>query len=154
MENSFPATSATLAISTTCFCSPISRHLEKVRVALGCTLMPSLSESVCQCLKEREKSYPMHTSLFTMQFLYLPISHLPYNYSHSHFYLSVFPFYPYHTSIYQLLYLPVSHARVPEALDEWYVWAERLNLILDHVYDTQTSRILPEKKLKQVTYSL
>ena len=51
MENSFPATSATLEIVSAWFCSPISRHLENVREALGCTTTPSSVDSCCQCLE-------------------------------------------------------------------------------------------------------
>ena len=35
MENSFPATSATLAMVSAWFCSPISRHLENVKEDFG-----------------------------------------------------------------------------------------------------------------------
>ena len=35
MENSFPATSATLAMVSAWFCSPISRHFENVKEDFG-----------------------------------------------------------------------------------------------------------------------
>ena len=52
MENSLPAISATLEMTSMCLSSPISRHLENVRVGLGWTTIPKSSDNCCQCLEK------------------------------------------------------------------------------------------------------